>query len=90
MGHARNPVRDHRRLAHQRTRQRRGFGHRVDHHRFERTLAQFAGQQPDEEVALVRGGTLEQSAKLLRAFCLRPGPRHAGKRFERGVDVGDG
>jgi hypothetical protein len=84
-----NAVRDHGRLAHHRGRQRRRFGDRIDHQRFEGALAQFAGQQPIEEVTLDRRGAVEQIAEQLRS--LRPGTRsrQVGKRVERGVDVAD-
>jgi hypothetical protein len=42
--------------------------HRLDQHAFEGTLAEFAEQQPDEEVLLVAGGAPQQISEQPHPF----------------------
>ena len=54
---------------------------RIDHHAFERALAQFADEQAQQEVLLGRGGTLEQRLAAARhALAAEPLPVVAAMR----------
>ena len=89
MRDARDAVRDHRRLAHRRGRQRRGLRDGVDHQRLQRALAQLAKQQANEKVALVGGRACEQCGQEGRALRLRARARRGRDTRERGIDIED-
>ena len=64
-----------------------GGRNRIDHHAFERALAEFADEQAQQKVLLDRGGTLEQRAQLgaaLGGSALAGGRRDA---LERRIDI---
>jgi hypothetical protein len=77
-GDSLEPARDHRGAAHLGGRQRARGGDRVEHHAFERALAQLADDQAHEEVALGGVGAREQRLELLRPR--RRARRHATRR----------
>ena len=58
----------------------------LQHHPFQRALAQLAGQQPAQEGLLVRGGRAEQLAEQRGPAGGGPGAGGAGQLVQRGVD----
>ena len=84
------PPAEHVGAAHDRGRHLGGPGDGVDHHPFERALAQLADQQPPQEVGLGGRGPDQQAAEDLVAAAHRARPGGDRHLVEGAVEVGDG
>jgi hypothetical protein len=67
-----------------------GFGHRLSHDPFERSLTEAAGEQVADEVHLSRGCPGEEVVDELRPGAHRSGASRAGELGEGAVELRDG
>src|SRR6266550_4883426 len=85
-GHGAEVARQHRGAADLTRGEIARFGDGFDHDPLERTLAQLAGQEPEEKVLLFGGGTGEEITEQALLFARGPLPGRCRDLLERRID----